>query len=172
MKVILQNAITLNGLIAGENHNTNWVSDADWQSFVDLANKVGNIIIGRTTYEVMKKAGEVNNYANLLIVVLTKNKNLEREGEKIAITSKKPKDVLKMMEEKGYKEVLIAGGGKLNASFIKEGLIDEIFFDVHPIILGKGTQVFAADEFQYKLKLLESKKLSENVVQLHYKVIK
>ena len=59
MKVILQNAITLNGLIAGKNHDTSWVSDADWENFMNLVKRIGVMIIGRVTYDVMKKEGEV-----------------------------------------------------------------------------------------------------------------
>lgn len=57
-------------------------------------------------------------------------------------------------------------------AFMKEGLINEIYLDVEPLIFGKGIKLFADSDFEYNLELLEVNKLNENTVQLHYKVIK
>lgn len=75
-----------------------------------------------------------------------------------------------MLEEKGFTTVFLAGGGALNASFMKEKLINEIYLDVEPVIFGKGIQVVAPSEFEYELDLLEIKKLNKDTVQLHYLV--
>ncbi len=53
---------------------------------------------------------------------------------------------------------------------MSEGLIDEIYLDIEPIIFGKGIPVLAAADFEYELSLLASTKLTDNTVQLHYKV--
>ena len=164
MKVILQNAITLNGMIAGKNHDTSWVSDQDWESFISLVKRTGVMIVGRVTYDLMRKAGELKNYSHILTVVLTGNRKLEKEGGKLIITSKSPKRILELLKKRGFKEVLVAGGGRLNKSFIKQGLVDEIYVDVHPLILGQGTPIFAPEDFESKLQLLDTKKLSKNVI--------
>jgi riboflavin biosynthesis pyrimidine reductase len=67
---------------------------------------------------------------------------------------------------------LVAGGGKLNGSFMKEGLIDDIYLDVEPTILGNGIKLFGDRELEKKLRLIGMKRLSRNEIQLHYKVIK
>lgn len=77
-----------------------------------------------------------------------------------------------MLEEKGFSETFLAGGGNVNSSFIKDGLIDEIYLDVEPIVFGKGIKLFSEEDFEYELELLEVNKLNENTVQLHYKVKK
>ena len=64
----------------------------------------------------------------------------------------------------------LAGGGMLNASFMREGLVNEIYLDVEPLIFGKGIQIIAPSEFEYELELLEVKKLNKDTVQLRYLV--
>jgi len=41
-----------------------------------------------------------------------------------------------------FEEVIVAGGGMLNASFIADNLVDEICLDIEPIILGEGIPLF------------------------------
>lgn len=168
MKIILYMAITINGFVAGENDDTSWVSREDWDSFRKVATRVGNVIIGRRTYEIMSDKGELDNFKDLAVVVVT---NRDLAGlPKFAVTAKSARDALEKLQSKGFEKVLVAGGGGLNSSFLKEKLIDEIYVDVEPKILGKGVPLFKQNDINQKLKLLEVNKLSDNTVQLHYLV--
>ena len=169
MKVILYMAITPNGLIAKENDDVSFVSKVSWRGYLKNVKKAGCAIIGRRTYEVMSTTEFVK---GALYIVLTHNKKLKKKSPTVRFTNENPKLVLKSLEREGIKKVCISGGGGLNSSFIKENLIDEMYLDVEPTLLGKGIKVFADADFDRKLKLLDIKKLSKNEVQLHYKVIK
>lgn len=173
VKAILQNAISVDGYIAGPHHDTNWRSDEDWESFISLANDVGNMIIGRVTYGFMQSAGELAHFKDIQVVSLTKNDQLAEEKENIIVTNKSPKETVNMLKKKGHKKILIAGGGRLNASFLQAGLIDELYLDVHPIILTQGTPLFTSySNNALKMRLINTKKLSTQVIQHHYKVVK
>jgi len=76
------------------------------------------------------------------------------------------------MGVRSFEEVIVAGGGILNASFLSENLVDEIYFDIEPIILGEGIPVFKDKDFESRLKLIGKKMLTRDVVQLHYQVRK
>ncbi|MFQ6010344.1 MAG: dihydrofolate reductase family protein [Candidatus Aenigmatarchaeota archaeon] len=171
MKVILYMATTANGMIAGEDDDTSFASDVEWESFRSMINRVGNMIIGRRTYEVMKEGGEFSGLENIKVVVLTRDTSLKSDIPNIVFKNQ-PKEVLKFLEEQGFKEALVAGGGKLNASFMKEGLVDEIYLDIEPTILGKGIKLFSDEDFKTNLELIETKKLSPSEIQLHYRVKK
>jgi len=54
---------------------------------------------------------------------------------------KTPKEALTYLRKKIFKSVSCCGG-KLNASFMKEKLVDEIYSDLEPVILGKGIGIF------------------------------
>lgn len=172
MKIILSMAITVNGKIAGADDDTSWTSKKDWDGFHAMCRRTGNAVIGRRTYDIVKKEG--TQLDDILTVVLTHDSALlGKQSSQTIFTDKPPKEVIVMLEEKGYKEALIAGGGILNAAFLKEGLIDEIYIDIEPLILGHGIPLFADGDFEARLKLLGVTTLTNHqTIQLHYKVIK
>jgi dihydrofolate reductase len=169
MKVILYMAITPNGLIAKENDDTSFVTKRDWKSFLSMVKKFGHVVIGRRTYDVTDPEEFVK---SSLYVVMTHKKSLRKKTPKVIFTDKSPKNIVKMLGSMGFKKILIAGGGNLNSAFMKAGLVDEMYLDVEPTLLGKGIKVFADANFEAKLKLVGTKKLSKNEIQLHYKVLK
>lgn len=73
MKVSLYMAISANGMIANKDDETPW-SDAEWQSFNNKVKEVGNILIGRKTFELMKEDGSLDKLPCDLIMVLSSQK--------------------------------------------------------------------------------------------------
>ena len=169
MKVILYMATTANGYIAKENGETPW-SDVLWSSYYDFVKKRGNIILGKRTYELMKEANEFEKLGFPITVVVSNAANNTNDKNTTFVTS--PKEALAVMKEKGVNEVIVGGGSTLNAGFLKEGLLDEIYLDIDPCLFGKGIKLFAETDAEAKLHLLEVNKLSENIVRLHYEVVK
>lgn len=169
MKVILYMAITANGYIAKENGDSDFTSEADGKSFEQKCKDAGCIVIGRKTFD--QYNGEIYPMKNILNIIITSNKLNIKEEDNV-IFAESPKKALEIAQEKGFGKVLIVGGGELNASFMKESLVDEIYLDVEPVIFGKGIPLFRPEDFEYKLELLEVNKLSKETIQLHYKVIK
>lgn len=171
MKTILYMAPTPNGYIAKENDDTSFVSRQSWKSFDELSKKAGNLIIGRRTFEISVQDGTFP-YPQRFNVVMTHDKVQNRWGENVLFTDKSPEEVLEILEEKGFETAFIAGGGSINSTFMKEGIVDEIYLDIEPKLFGNGVQLFRPSEFAFDLKLLETNKLAENTIQLHYKVRK
>ncbi len=168
MKIILYMAITANGMISKEDGETPWL-ETEWKSYNSTVKKFGNLIIGRKTYDLMK-GDEFSGLGDPTIVVLTTGKNLKPAKNIIFVnTIQQALDVLK---KKGFKTALVGGGGKLNSAFMKDGLVDEIYLDIEPLIFGKGIKLFADAKFEASLELIGIKKLSKNEIQLHYKVKK
>jgi len=171
MKIILYMAITINGFIAKENDDTSFVSEIEWRSFRKMIKNVGNMIIGSRTYEIMRGGEEFKGLEDIRILVVSENADFKTIANNHSVV-KSPKETLAILEKEGFEKALVAGGGTLNASFMAENLIDEIYLDVEPVIFGRGMRLFRENEFEAKLKLLETKKLSDNEIQLHYQVLK
>lgn len=171
MKVILYMGISINGLIAKENGDSEWTSEENLQGFYDQSKTAGNIIMGANTFRAASGAGYFP-FPDALNIVLTKQKIENEWGDKVLFVNRTPKETLSLLEEKGFKTVFIAGGGHLNTSFMEDNLIDEIYLDVEPLLFGKGIPLFAEGDFEAELQLLETKKLNEDTIQLHYKVLK
>ena len=68
------------------------------------------------------------------------------------------------------RSVLLGGGPTINSGFIKENLVDEIIFNIEPVIMGKGKPVFASEDFQTNLEFNSVKELAEGVIQVRYTV--
>jgi len=68
------------------------------------------------------------------------------------------------------KDIWMMGGGRLTASFLDEGEIDEFSLHVIPILIGEGIPLVQPRHRSIHLKLLASKKFPDGVVNLHYQV--
>lgn len=169
MKVILYMAMTVNGYIAKENNDTGFVSEVEWDSFRKMIKQMGNMIVGKRTYEIMQKGGEFRDLGDTVCVVVTHDGLFKRSNPHHLVAGS-PKEALDLLETQGFREALVAGGGMINSSFIKEGLVDEIYLDIEPIIFGRGVPLFRPDDLESQLKLLEITKLNNDLIQLHYKV--
>lgn len=171
MKTILYMGTTINGYIAKEDGDSEWTSDEDLKGFYEHSKSAGNIIMGRNTYEAASRYGYFP-FPDAVNVVVTHRPLENKWGNKVIVTDKSPKEVLEMLKGKGFDTAFLAGGGQINSASMKEGLIDEIYLDVEPVVFGKGIKLFADEDFEYNLELLETKKLNENTIQLHYKIKK
>jgi dihydrofolate reductase len=166
MKVILYMAITTNGMIAGPKDDTSFVSKEDWKGFQDVVRKYGNLVVGRRTYEIMQNEP----IPPCQYVVMTSRKR--KDTKDAHFTNQRPKSIIQWLKKKGFNIVLVAGGGKLNQTFMEAGVIDEIHLDIEPKILGKGTPLFQEGKFDANLELVSVKNISKNTIHLHYTVKK
>lgn len=167
MKVILYNAISIDGFIATPDGNSDWVAEADIPFFEKEIEKAGCIIIGRKTFE--QYEGELYPVKNVTNIVLTSKPNRENKYENVLFTDKPLKEVLQLAEEKGFKNVLLVGGGTVNGSFLDENLIDEIIVDIHPIVLGKGIKLFEANPTILNYEKVSCKNLESDLTLIRYK---
>lgn len=168
MKVILYMAISLNGLIAKSDDDTSWISKEEWDSYSFTVRTAGNLIVGHRTYGILTKQPEFSEFKDVKLVVVA-----QKDFQTLAqnhVVAHSPKEALKLLSN--FEQVVVAGGGALNASFVEENLVDEIFIDIEPIILGQGIPLFRDKDFERKLKLIGQKKITDNEIQLHYEVIK
>jgi dihydrofolate reductase len=167
MKVTLYNAISIDGFIATPDGNSDWVNEADIPYFEKEIERCGCIIIGRKTFD--QYEGELYPLKGITNIVMTTNPERERKYKDLIFTDKSPGDVLKMVKELGFEEVLLVGGGTTNASFLDAGLIGEIIVDVHPLVLGEGIKLFESKSQLTEFELVSTKSIDNGLVILTYK---
>ena len=83
---------------------------------------------------------------------------------------KSPKEAINFAKRLKFKKILLAGGGNTNTKFMELNLINEVFFNIDPVLVGKGIKVFKESNFENKLKFLGMKRLKDGIIQLHYKL--
>jgi dihydrofolate reductase len=74
------------------------------------------------------------------------------------------------LKEQDGKDICLMGGGELARSLFEAGLIDEIGFNVHPVLLGSGIPLFHPMSRQIDLELLECKPFPNGCVLVRYRV--
>ena len=169
MKVICYMATSINGYITEGSDDSDWVSDLDWKVFDKLLRECKVVVMGARTFKLFED--DFPQEGALNIVMTHSKKLLGKEIPGAILTNKSPKEVVAMVKRKGYKQLMLIGGMALNTSFLKAGLINEIWLDVHPLLIGEGKTIFDKLKLFKKLELIESKKLGYGQVLLKYKLI-
>lgn len=172
MKVILYMAMSINGYIATEDGNEDFLSHENWDTFCKLAPECGAFIVGRKTYEAVQSWTEGYTYDDVdaIRIVVSRNKSYEIGSSYLLATS--PENALDICKQKGLNEVILTGGSSLNSEFMRRNLVDEIIVNIEPFVLGKGIKIFADNDWETELELINIKELPSKIVQLCYKVKK
>jgi len=176
MKVILVAVTSINGkLTHGDDPNIyTWTSKEDSEIFFRLIEKHNLIVMGSKTYEAVRSIIKLKK--DKLRIVLTRNPRKYKDDTvkgSLEFSSESPKDLVKRLETKGYKEMLLVGGTKVNTAFLKNGLVDELHLTIEPLIFGKGKNLVLDEEFYVSLELFEFKRLNKKgTLCLIYKVNK
>lgn len=168
--VVLSMAISPNGLIAREDGQEDWLPSENWDDFLVDAKQFNNIVMGRETYELVKKLYADYNFDNVDTahkVIVTRNQTFSAEGYTVVHS---PEEAIAYLSQQEIEQILLIGGGKLNTEFIKRGLVDEIWLTVTPYIIGKGRPFISPADFDLPLIFKDSKHLSGGRVQLKYRV--
>lgn len=170
MKVTLLMAITVNGFIAGTDDDTDWVKDIE--ALNKKIKEFGIVLLGKRTYDECMKYNAFPYEGGLNLVMTHDTELLQQSSEKVLFTDKSPETVIKMAEEKGFKELLLIGGGHLNGSFMKDRLIDEVILDIHPLIKSTGIKLFESEFSDIELELVKHEQMNDQILQATYRVKK
>jgi len=166
-KIIVYIASSLDGYIARENGEIDWLPESSESSYDSFYQSVDTVIMGRTTYDQVITFGEYPYKDKKSFVFTRTTKNNDDNVEFVSDVEKFVKD--------GFpgagKNIWLVGGGKLIASFLKLGVVYEIITTVIPVLLGKGIPLFQNIENETKLELVKTEKHGQ-FVDLHYSVLK
>jgi dihydrofolate reductase len=164
-KIILNLAVSLDGLIEGPNGEFDWcLTDQDY-GMADFLKRIDTIFFGRKSYEVLLSM-ESNPYPNKAKVVFSENPEyIPRNAISLRV------DPEKILELKEIKEgdIWLFGGAELFNKLLDLELVDELQLAVHPLILGNGKPLFTFRDKIIRFNLVESKSYSSGLVQLIYR---
>ena len=80
---------------------------------------------------------------------------------------RRPEDIAALKQQPG-KDIYLMGGGRITASLIEAGMVDELRLIVYPLIAGPGKALFATTERRRGLELREVSSLPGGRVFLTY----
>lgn len=161
MKCFIIAALSADGYIAKEeNHPAFWTSKEDKKRFVELTKRAGVVVMGSTTFATLPRP--LKERTN---IVYSRTKTFEGAE----VTQKQPAELLRELEERGFKEVAICGGSHIYTMFMKAGLVNTLYLTVEPIVFGAGIRLFT-EEMNRQLTLTSSASTENGALLLEYRV--
>lgn len=168
-KVILGLAVSLDGFIEGPHGEYDWCfTDQDY-GLNDFFTRIDAMFIGRKSYEMMENSGEVVPGMPIVKEYVFSN-TLQQVKAGASLVNGDIATAVRSIKEQPGKDIWLFGGASLTDALLQEGLVDELWLSVHPVLLGNGKPLFRHQEHRTRLTLLHSKTYDTGLVSLWYKI--
>ena len=178
--------ISLDGFVAGPNGEMNWIK-ADQELFDHVGKRIAEAdtaLYGRKTYDMMEgywpTAGDApdaskhdkehsNWYKKAHKIVLSRSMK-DADLPNTTIISDNLADKINEIKQKQGPDIAVFGSPSATHALIELGLIEGYWLFLNPTILGKGIPLFTNIKDMTKLKLLDTRRFTNGVVELSYTV--
>jgi dihydrofolate reductase len=171
-KLILYIASSLDGYIATEDHNLDWLFSVEAEGDNGISKfleTVDTILLGRVTYDwIMEHEKDDFPYKDKECYVFSKEKRSNTEFVTFIHTD--IVEFIEKMKNKQGKNIWIVGGSELLKTFITKKLLDEMIITIAPVLIGKGIPLFRENELKTTLFLKNVTQYNQ-FIELHYTVI-
>ncbi len=179
MKITLAMVMSIDGKTTRGNDSKiyTWTSREDQAHFRTLISLSSAIIMGRQTFLASKDIIMSRLTSKTLRLVVTnhpeKYANLVVPGQ-LEFTQNQPQEIIDVLKSRGYTKALLVGGHRLNDTFFKSQLVDDLILTVEPNIFGLGNSLILGKSLlDITLKLISHKTLNaQGTLLLHYQIIK
>lgn len=178
-KLIVSEWMSLDGVFDADTMGTWWTpyNSHDREAYVqETIAMAGGFVLGRTTYEMLagywsaKKNNEDGvadklNSAPKYVVSSTLKKG---HWNNSTIIEANVVEAITELKQQPGKDLVVMGSATLVQSLMHKDLIDEYWFLVQPIIMGKGKRIFKDAAAPCQLEPVKTRTLSRGVVALCY----
>jgi len=170
-KVIFGGANSLDNFIARKDDAVDWLlwSKEVPQIMKEMWKTIDTVVMGRKTYEVAQRMGHGGDTSGVKTYVFSRTIKKPNKKNLFFVADDAAEFIKRLKEEEG-KDICVMGGGVLAKSLFEADVIDEIGFNIHPVLLGSGIPLFHEMSRQIDLELKECKQLSSGCVLLTYKI--
>ena len=164
-----QVAVSLDGFIAGPNGEYDWLLSDSSIDFKALFKEFDTAVMGRKTYEEMKRQGGDGTLTGLDVVVFSKSLP-SKTAKGIRVTKEDASEVMAGLKKQPGRDIWLFGGGVLFRSLLDAGLVDTVEVALMPVLVGSGIPLLPAGALA-KLELVDQKVLpTSGIVFLSYRV--
>ena len=170
-KITFGGANSLDNYIARKDDAIDWLMWNNEAASVkkDFWKTIDTVVMGRKTYEVALRmgAGSGNPYPGVKSYVFSRTMKAKPESGVEIISEDAAEFVRKLKSQEG-KDICVMGGGLLAKSLFEADLIDEIGFNIHPVLLGSGIPLFHEMNDQIDLELIDCKPFKNGALMVSY----
>jgi dihydrofolate reductase len=171
-KVTFGGANSLDNFIARPDHAVDWLLWGKEAAAImtDYWKTIDTVLMGRKTYEVaVRNSKGSGGYPGMKTYVFSRTLEEGSDGG-VTIVRRDAAEFVRELKAQEGKDICLMGGGELARSLFESELIDEIGFNIHPVLLGAGIPLFHPMSRQIDLELLECRALSNGCVYVTYRV--
>lgn len=154
-------AMSLDGYIAGNDGNINWLHGQeperdDMVSYDEFVKSIDTVIMGWNTYHqiAVELSPETWMYNDLKSYVLT-HRELPAT-EQIEFVNRDVCELVVALKKEVGKDIWICGGANTIQPLIRGKLIDKFHISIIPTILGDGIRLFGTPGTETELKLVKT----------------
>jgi dihydrofolate reductase len=171
-KVTFGGANSLDNYLARADHAVDWLMWSKEAATVmaDYWKTIDTVLMGRKTYDVAAKSGKGGgSYPGVKTYIFSRTLKAGSTGDATIVATDAAEFVWELKKQPG-KDICLMGGGELARSLFEAHLIDELGFNIHPVLLGSGIPLFHPMSRQIDLELLECKTFKNGCVLVTYRV--
>ena len=170
-KVTFGGANSLDNFIARKDDSYDWLlwTKEVEQIMKDYWKTIDTIVMGRRTYEVSERMGAGGGQSGVKTYVFSRTIK-KPNTKKLTFVAEDAADFVRRLKAEDGKDICVMGGGLLAKSLFEADLIDEIGFNIHPVLLGSGIPLYYEMSRQIDLELKKCQELSNGCVVLTYNV--
>ena len=169
-KVTFGGASSLDNYLAGQNDSMDWLlwSDELKAVMADYWKTIDTILMGRRTYEISRR---MSGGSSSGIATYVFSRTLPPGSDTgVTVIGADASDFVRNLKSQGGKDICLMVGGVLAKSLFEAGLIDEVGFNIHPVLLGSGVPAFHPMTRRIDLELIESRSFKNGCVLVTYRV--
>jgi dihydrofolate reductase len=165
--------MSLDGYIAGPNGEYDWIlMDSEIDFSAQMA-RFDTFLIGRKTFEAMRRMGGGNQATPGITNVLFSRTLKPADCPKSMTLSNDAEAFVTNLRETPGKDIAIFGGGDLFRSLLAAGLVDEVGFSVIPVLLGGGVPLLPSPAARARLELKAHRVYEKTgTVALEYEIVR
>jgi dihydrofolate reductase len=172
-KVTFGGANSLDNYFARKDNSVDWLmwSDEAAEIMKDYWENIDAMLIGRKSYEAALEMTKGKKNSGIFgVKTYLFSRTLKEADERVELVSENAVEFVRDLKQQEGKDILLMGGGNLAKTFFEAGLIDEIGFNIHPVLLGSGIPLFYEMNRQIDLELIECRPFKNGCVYVLYKV--
>jgi dihydrofolate reductase len=172
-KIVYGGAVSLDFYLARPDGGVDWLlwSDDAKAIMAEWWPRFDTILMGRKTFEVafQSSKGQGSSSSAIITYVFSRTWTASPDPNAQLVTSDAAGFVHELKKQPG-KDICLMGGGLLAASLLAAGLVDEIGFNIHPVLLGQGIPALPPMDRSLDLELVTSRAIQKGCVYVVYRV--
>ena len=170
-KVVYGAAVSQDFYLAGPGEAMDWLCWSEDAAKISAQGwrGVDTMLMGRKTHEFAARSGRGSGgMPGIKTYVFSRTMDLAPEGTELV--KEDAAGFVRALKQQEGGGIMVMGGGELGSALIEAGLVDELGFNVHPLLLGGGIPAFRPMARRVELELIEARPIAQGCVLVRHRV--